>query len=217
MQKTILTVVAIAIVIAGAWHLLSSKGRSGNSPVAVVNGETLTRSDLDAVITQVAREQGTDVSTLETAAKAQLETQSIDVLISQTLLRQAVVRSGVEITDAMVDEQMTTIKSQFGDDAAFQAALKTEGLTESKLREEIKKDLALQSYLNSELALNTLTATDEEIQTAYDQAIVGTENAPALTEVRDQVKDLVVNQKQQTLVAQLIQSLRAEATVEVLI
>lgn len=217
MQKTILSVVIIVAVLAGGWYLLSSKGRAANTPVAVVNGETLKRSDLDSVIAQIAKEQIIDLESISPEAKAALQTQSLDALVSQTLLRQGVAREGIEISDEAVEAQITTIRSNFADDAAFQAALKTEGMSEAKFRSEVRKGLALQAYLDLKLGFSTLTATDAEIEAAYTQAAQGAENVPALTEVRDQVRQLVINQKQQTLVNEHVQALRADANVEILI
>jgi parvulin-like peptidyl-prolyl isomerase len=217
MQKTILSLVIIAAVVAGGWYMLTSKTRVANASVAIVNGEKLTRSDLDTVVAQVAKGQGTDTTTLTAEAKTELEKQSLDVLISQTLLRQGVKREGVEISDEAVEAQITTIKSSLGDDAAFQTALKQEGITEEKLRTQVKQDLALQAYLNQKLGFSTLTASDAEIEAAYAQASQGAQNVPALSEVRDQVKQLVINQKQQALVTSHIDALKADANIQILI
>ena len=216
MKKTIISLVVIAAVIAGGWYLLSSR-KDGSSPVALVNGEVISRSELDSVYSQVVEGQGLDSMLLTKEAQAEQRTQALDILISQVLLRQAVESSGITVSQEAVDTQINAVKAQFEDEAAYGAALVTEGLTEATFALQVKRDLTVETYLNEKLGLNAITATDAEIEEGYSQAIEGVEEAPALEEVRDQIREFVIGQKKQALIAQHVQELRTVAEIEVLI
>jgi len=87
-------------------------------------------------------------------------------------------------------------------------------------RPKVKLDLATQTYLNQELNLEALTASEAEVAAAYEQMTVGAtseEEVPALAEVSDQVEAFVIQQKQQELVLGLIERLRQTAEIEILI
>lgn len=185
--------------------------------VATVNDEEITREQLETTEFQIAAAQGVDASTLSAEIRTQLRAEALQALISQALLRQAIDDSRTTVASAEVDAQLETIQGQFEDAAAFEAALTQEGLTLATLREQVETELIAQAYLDAELNLSAVTATDEEIQTAYEQLTAATEDAPALEEVRDQVEALVIQQKQQVLVAEFVADLRSDADVETMI
>ncbi|OHA57713.1 MAG: hypothetical protein A2114_02435 [Candidatus Vogelbacteria bacterium GWA1_51_14] len=225
MKNTIIAVVAIIVLGAGAWYLISSgnllpsgdKADDLSGPVAVVNGEEIAGADFVAIREQIASGQGAEFSALDIEAQAAVEEQALDTLISQVLLRQAVVAANVTVPAEEVEAQIEAIKSQFGGD---EAALAAQGLVVSELTEQIKLDLATQTYLNQELNLEALTASEAEVAAAYEQMTVGAtseEEVPALAEVSDQVEAFVIQQKQQELVLGLIERLRQTAEIEILI
>lgn len=217
MQKTIISLVVIAAVVAGAWYFVSNRDGAQGEPVAVVNGENITASQLEDLQSQIAAEQGTTLEALDENTRAQVRTQALDVLISRTLLKQAAANAGVSVSAEDVAAQFDAIKGQFESDSAFQSTLTAEGLTEKTLRDQVKQDMTIQAYLRQELDLESITVTDEEIAQAYEAAIQGAEEVPPLEEVRDQVEQLVRGQKEQVLITQHVQELRENAEVEVLI
>ncbi|MCR4280016.1 MAG: SurA N-terminal domain-containing protein [Candidatus Komeilibacteria bacterium] len=225
MLKTILIAIGIVVVVAGGWYLIDSNSFTSitqpatNSAdnVAVVNGEAISRADLEVLKTQTAAQQGVDLTTLDVATMTALETQIVEDLISQALIRQAVEAAGIQVPTDQLDAQLADIRAQFGEESEYQAALVAEGLTEVQLRERISAGMATDIYLQQELDFTTLSASDEEIQATYSQALTENPQIPPLEEVRDQVQGAVIQQKQQAMIGQLIQSLRQQAQVEILL
>jgi len=88
------------------------------------------------------------------------------------------------------------------------------------LKQNIAEQLVVNQYLEGILGVNDFSVTDEEIGVFYNslvsQVAEGTE-VPALADVRVQLEQQLVLQKQQEVVGGLIEDLRANATVEVLI
>ena len=147
-----------------------------------------------------------------------MQTQTLDALVSQTLLRQAIKKSGVTVTDAQVETQIATIKKQFPDTAAFEQALAGQGITEDAWKMRIREELSAQAYLDQTLKLSSVNASEEEIATAYKQAAdAAGKDAPSLASVHDQAKAFVIQQKQQQLVVEFVKTLRAQADVKILI
>lgn len=223
MQKTILVVIGVVVIAAGVWYFIFSntpfdrESVDTGDVVAIVNGEKISRANFEAFKSRVAAQQGFDIALLDAKTKSQFEAQVIDELIAQALLRQAVDESELTASQEEVDAQVDATVAQLGGEEAFQQALAAEGLSEEELRAQISANLATQAYLEQELNLSSIAATDEEVEAAYAQAAAQDETIPVLEDVREQVERLVIQQKQQALFTQFIQQLRAQADIEILI
>lgn len=221
-QKALLVIVGLVVIAAGAWYFIFSGAASEKGPidtgdaVAVVNGEEISRADFDALESQIALQQGIDTATLDTETRNRLEADIVDELIAQTLLRQASDESGIVISQEDVDAQINATIAQTGGEEAFRQALAENNLSEEELRERANTQLAVQAYLEQELNLSSVEATEEEIDLAYAEANTQGE-VPPLEEMREQIRGLVIRQKQQELVAEHIAQLREQASVEVLL
>ncbi len=212
----------MGIVVVGAgWYLISGHAGNGaagaNDTVATVNGTAITRGQLTQAESQIASGQG--LSATSTAAQAQFQSDALDMLIGQTLLGQAAAQAGITASSTEVDAQLAATKAQFSTPSAYEAALAAQGMTEDILREKISQNLVLNAYLEQKLNLSTATATPAEIKAAYDQVAAqqsGT-STPPLARVRDQVAQMVVQQKQQDSISAYVAQLRAAADVRILI
>ncbi|MDP3880830.1 MAG: SurA N-terminal domain-containing protein [bacterium] len=228
-MKNILIIVVLLIIIgAGAWYFLfqetsdisldgNTAGVNTGEPVAVVNGEEVSGQALAALETQIATSQGQTVASLDSEARAQLQTQAMDALIGQVLLRQKVQSSGITITQEKLASEMELIRARFATEEEYQATLSAEGLDEEGLQTRIGLELITQSYLEQELGLNSVTASEAEVQEAYTQIDAQGQELPALEEIRADLETFVIQQKQQALLDAHIQELRADADVEILI
>jgi hypothetical protein len=223
-NKIIATVAVLMIGGALAWYVFlsgsfepnSASSGNDNGPVAIVNGQEISRTDFNDLSEQNASQQGFDLSSLDAEMRKQFETEIVNALISQTLLEQAANNSGVTAASADVDTQMDIIKSQFETEEEFEIALLAEGITVEELRTLISQDLAIQAYLQKELNLSVISATEEEIEEVYGQA-AAVQEVPPFEEVRDQVKILVIQQKQQELRDEFVAKLRTQAEIKIFI
>jgi FKBP-type peptidyl-prolyl cis-trans isomerase (trigger factor) len=222
MQKTFIAVAVGAVVVAGGWYLFSNGGFIANNNnagevVARVNNEDVHLNELDAIELQMTSSQGVDIASLDESVRAELRSSAIDALINRTLLQQLITQADITTPAEDVDAEFALIMSQFPDESAFDAALAAEGLTEEELRTQIDIEFTTQAYLSQALDFDSLSATDEEILTTYAELTGGAEDAPALEEIRDQIETIVLQQKQQELVTALLEQLRADADIEILI
>ncbi|PJA36942.1 MAG: hypothetical protein CO183_00900, partial [Candidatus Zambryskibacteria bacterium CG_4_9_14_3_um_filter_42_9] len=165
---------------------------------------------------QFAAQQGTSTDSLDKETREQIKTNIIDSLISQKLLNQAVESSEIVIESEQIDAQMEIFRSQFENDEMFQEALRTQSLTEESLRSKVTIELTTEAYFNEKLNLSSVTVSEDEINTAYEE-ISATQEVPALEEVREEVRQFVLGQKKRELIFAHIAELRSAADIEILI
>lgn len=233
MKQTLIGIIVVVVLAAGGWYAYSTgafKNFGTGTPsstatstdatqtVATVNGQAITRGQLTVAEQQLATQAGVSISTLDASTTKALEQQALDSLVSQALVIQAAAAGGYTASSTAVDEQLQKIKSQLGSEDAYQKALVQQGITEDQLKAQLAQQLAVQAYLEATLHLSKVTASSAEIQTLYNQvkAQQGT-STPALSDVKSQVEQLVISQKQQQQVNQLVQQLRTQANIQVLI
>lgn len=210
-------VVALAVAV-GAWMTYSGGLGLGGDPsdnggaVATVNGEEISRDKYERRVSQQTQGQQ-EPSELD----QQVRDQILSSLIAEELVLQAVEQAGASPSEEEVESQISQARSQFPDDASFASALEAQGFTESSFRSFVVDQVAIQNYLASQVDVDSITVTDQEIQSFYDQSFSGSEDAPALDEVRTQIESQIRTQKQQQLVSEFIDSLRQQAEIEILI
>lgn len=185
-------------------------------PVATVNGEEISNASFNNQQAQLISGQGVDPTTLGVDAQTAIRSQVLDSLISQELLKQAAADADVRAPETEVDAQVDAIKGQFQDEALYEQALTEEGLTEAELRAQLSVNLSIRPYLEQALGLASVTATEEEINRVYEEAAAQQDLAP-LEEIRNEVEQLAIQQKQQLLIDQHIAELRGAADVEIFI
>ena len=221
MKNALIAVVVVLVLVAGGWYYVSSgkfaqpagAPAAADNPVATVNGENIVQSRLAAAESQIMAQQGTTT----TLTQVQVRAQALDSLIAQALLRQAAQKAGITASSTQVDAEVQANKTQLGGEDAYQQALTAQGMTEEDLRAQISASLIIQTYLIQTLNLSAVAASDAEVKAAYDQVAAQQTGVPPLAQVKDQVKALVIQQKQQQLIDAQVQKLRAEGDVKVLI
>ncbi len=213
---TIALIIALILII-GA---LETKGKINlfdSSPVvAVVNGEKITQAELDKRMEQILATpaaQGVDMS--DPAISAELTEQVLEELISTKILLASAKESGISVTDEDVDAEIALIVEQLGGEEAFNTELANVNLTIAELQKNIHNQLTIQRYIDGNVVTEGLTATDEEIQTLYDQAVAAGGEVPQLEEVKTHIEAQIISQKQQEVAGEFIASLRAAALVEI--
>jgi FKBP-type peptidyl-prolyl cis-trans isomerase (trigger factor) len=223
-KKSVISAIIVLVVVAIGWYAFTHKGSAPQAAtenpsdvVATVNGEEITRAEILSLQNSVAAQQGVDVSTLTPEVKAQFQTQAVNSLVGQALLRQATAKAGITASSTEVEAQLASAKAQFSTPDEYTQALTAQGLTEATLREQISTNLAVQAYLDKELNFGSIKISDEEIKTAYDQIATTQSNVPPLSEVKEQVRQLLLQQKEQPLIDAQIQKLRSEGDVKILI
>jgi hypothetical protein len=231
-SKTGMYIAAIVIVVATlliVLFMLEKEGRSStgvfdsffssqesNATVAVVNGEEVTGKELNTSIqqfNQAALAQGVDTTNPDVVAD--IRSQALDVLVNTTLLKQAAQEQGVEVSEEATTERLETIESEIGGAEVLQSRIDELGLTRAELREDIQEEILIQTLLDGIFSEADVSVTEEEIQEVYDAAGGVEAGLPPLEEVREQIEAQVRGTKEQAVIDEYLNELKAEADIEI--
>jgi len=220
--KTILLGLLAVAVVAGLIYIvggISGGGGDKDGIAAKVNGENILQSELQQRFdqeTQRAISQGIEVDTNNPVITAQVKSRILEDMIDTKLLLQTAKESGVEIDSDAVNSEITLVEQQVGGKEALLAELLKVGMDENEFKEEVLNQLMIQQYLLENIDVDLIVVTDEDIALAYEQASAVQENIPPLSEIKEQIDSQLTGEKQQELLSTLIESLRAEAKIEIL-
>ncbi len=89
---------------------------------------------------------------------------TLDEMISELVLRQAVVARGITIAPAEVDARVARLRAGFPDPGLFEQQLRQAGSSVEQLRKEIGDELSREKFVTAE---KKLTVTDAELRAAY--------------------------------------------------
>lgn len=148
-------------------------------PVAIVNGEKISRDELQKAFDNAVKMSGMDASTLTPDQKLAGYHKLLDDLITEKLLKAKA--ADIKITDTQVDEQIAEIKKNFPDEKAFQEQMKQAGIDDAKLRQQIKDGLAQTSWIKSQVG-DKADATPADAEKFYK------DNAEQFKVADDQVR-----------------------------
>ncbi len=221
-MKIIVALIVVVLIAAGA-YMYFSKMKDGTKsdlvtavePVATVNGVDITQEAYDtqlAASITALKSQGVDLSASST--EAQLRVQVLNDLINTELVNQQIKATNTVATGAEIEAQFQALVTQLGGAAKLQEELTKAQLTEAKLRENITRQLTIQKYLSANVNTSGVAVTDAEIKKFYDDNTKGQTGVPALKDVQEQIKQQLIQQKQQVLINAFLDTLRAKATIE---
>lgn len=141
--------------------------------VATVNGEDITKAQLDNRITkmmEVYKSQGQNFDLNSPANKVMkqgIESQILEGLIKEKLLLQEAKKQGVMPSDADINKQVTDIKKRFTTDKEFKDALTKFGMDEEGFLDWVKQNLASKGLYDK--VTKGVTVSEADIKTYYDQ------------------------------------------------
>ncbi|HSW97433.1 MAG TPA: SurA N-terminal domain-containing protein [Candidatus Saccharimonadales bacterium] len=167
--------------------------------VATVNGQPVTRM---AYNTELQKEAGQ---------------KSMDALVTKMLVLQEANKENVTVSDKEVNDQIDTIKKQLAKQGeTLDQALKSQGLTTEDLKEQIKISQLIQKMLAKNVRVTDKEITDylakAASQAQQDQS-TNPDVTPTPTPSRDQVRQMLQQEKLNTQFQPWLQNLRQKAKI----
>lgn len=143
-----------------------SQAAPADAPMlARVNGTAIPRSVYDAEVSALHERFAMFGGSIPPAQLAKFERKIMDGLVDQELIRQAVAKRGVRVSDAEVDQALAEQKARLpGGAAQFDAFLKRSGMSLDKLRLDIRHRLELKAYLSGQ---SSLEVSESEARAYY--------------------------------------------------
>ncbi len=207
-------VVALALILGAGYYAYRTSTTGGT--VAVVNGKKIYQKELDesvALIEQAATAQGID-STDESAKKG-IQDQALEVLINNALLITAALDMDITATDEAIQAKYDELAEQLGTEEELKKRMTEVGLTEEKLRSNIRERILADQYIEANTTIKELTVTEEEVLEFIKSINTGETELPPLDEIRPEIEAQILGQKQQAIVVELLAKLRGEADIEI--
>ena len=138
--------------------------------VAVVGNTTITKAQFNFLLDGAKRTYAARKSPFPKAGTTQyksLQDQAVQYLVQQTELEQKAKDLGVTVTDKDVDARLAQIKQQYfgGSQAKYLAQLKSQGLTETQIKSDLRAQILSEKVYNKVTANVKVTSAD--IQAYY--------------------------------------------------
>jgi foldase protein PrsA len=121
--------------------------------VAVVDGQTVSKSDFNALIDQARKSYKTQKREFPKAGSQEYQTlknQAVQFLVQRVEFEQQAEDLDIEVTDKQVDARLAQIKKQYfgGDAKKYEKQLKDQGLTDKQVRSDIRAQIVSEQIFN---------------------------------------------------------------------
>ena len=223
--KLVIGLILLAAISAGAYYYYQNSQGGGDTnitaeeAVAKVNGVVVSRRDYEQSLEELTTafsQQGLDVA--DATVKAQMEEQALRGAVNKELLLQEAAKENVTASDEDVESEYQKVVASVGGVEVLAVALSSMGRSEAELREDLKEQLIIDRFVKAKTKYEELSVSDEEIATYYQEASTANpDEIPPLEEVKEALRSELLFQKQQQVVSEFIDTLRASATIEILL
>lgn len=138
---------------------------------------------------------------------------ALERLVEQRLVETDMSLAGLPPVEAReADGAFAQLRQNRFGGLSFDEALDRYGLKERDAREFLLRQLRFARYVQFRFRAG-LQADEESIRQAYDRRFAGVIPAPALDDVRDELREQVLNQKAERMLDERVRQLRAETRV----
>jgi peptidyl-prolyl cis-trans isomerase C len=145
-----------------------NSGAAPQDKAAVVNGTVITWQEVDKELESARNRMAAQGRTVSDDQLAEWRESILDGMIARELLFQESGKEGISVSPETVTEQLGQIKSQFRDEAAYQARLKEMGVTEADVTRQIQRGLTIEELIDVKLG-QKIVVSDEESKRYYDE------------------------------------------------
>jgi parvulin-like peptidyl-prolyl isomerase len=169
---SVLAVAAAAFALAGCGGGGSSSNQSvPDDAVAEVGSQPVSKAQFAVLLQQARQSYKARKQTFPKAGTPQykqLQDQALDYLVQRAEFEQKAKDLGITITDAKVDARLKQIKQQYfgGSEKKYKDQLKSQGLTDQQVRDDVRSQLLSQEIFNKVTA--NVKVDDKAVETYYN-------------------------------------------------
>jgi len=135
--------------------------------VAKVNGQGIPKADFDRMVTQMEMQAGQAVPA---ERRDEIYRAVLDQIVTYTALVHEARARGIKVSDAEAkqasDAKIAELRQQIPDEKAFNKALADRGMTLTRLRTDIRNDIAITKMMEAELS-GASAVTDADVNEFY--------------------------------------------------
>jgi peptidyl-prolyl cis-trans isomerase C len=160
----------LAIPLTGPSGSFGQSAVNSNGPVAVVNGEPIARSELDAMLRALPPAQEPSLASLDRNA---LRKEALELLIDDLLLRQFLRVQAPPVAPAECAMELAALeKGLKAKNMTFAAFLQESGQTQDQLKADVQKKLQWERFVKSKATEETLKTYHEKNREFFDRVTV---------------------------------------------
>ncbi len=160
-------ILLVMALLAALTASLFGTGCSQKDVAAKVNGETISTEDVNAQLEQLKKQYPNMFTGADGEGRLlDFKQRIVDNLVNAKLVEQAAKDKGIDVADSDIDKQIEQLRAGFKDEAQFEAALKTAGMTLDSLKESIRQQLVTNKLM--ETLSSSQQVTQAELQEYYD-------------------------------------------------
>ncbi len=141
--------------------------QSPTDVLAKVNGTPITRAEVDRA-TKILLVQSRAPQNLNPAMKKQAEDAALDQLIGAELLYQTGSKLEMKDLDKQVADKLAQGKARFKTPEEYEAALKSNGLSDKELQDIVRKDIVINNLFEKEIA-GKITVSEADAKKFYEE------------------------------------------------
>ena len=135
-------------------------------PVATVDGDPISKADLERVTDTLLQSNGRALKDLSPADQQRVfHSVADDMIMDRILTRKA---TGETVPDMDVETRFNTLRSQYPTPEAFGAELKKNGQTADQIRRNIRLQLAQKQWIEQQIA-DQVQVTPQEVEKFYKE------------------------------------------------
>ncbi len=192
-------------------------GEIADQVAALVEGEVITLSEVQ----QLVQYKGWPISE-EPDERRKLYLSVLDQIINQKLIsREAQQTPGIQISQDDVAQQLQAYRRRVSSQDQFQAKLASMEMTESALRDLIRRELTVWRFIQTRFE-PFIIVMPQQIQEYYDEILVPElaqtgAPLPALELVQEQIREILILEKTNQEMDRWVKNMRDKAQVNVLL
>jgi len=135
-------------------------------PIAIVEGEPISRSDLEETYLNALASAGINGEDLSLDQKMAGFREILDELIVDRLISRKA--ASVKISDAELEAEISQVKSKFPSEENFREEMAKAGETMASFRDTVRKMIQQQKWMDGQIA-GQVRVTDSEVRQFYDK------------------------------------------------
>lgn len=183
--------------------------------VAIVNEEELKGEKYNAVLRSIYSKNQEE--SLSEDSAHQVRKQAMDTLVNQALILQQADASKIKVSEAEIEEAYELFVKQFKDENEMKEELDSKKIDVETVKEQIAESIKFKKYQNE--VAPVYEVTEDEIEKYYEkvktEANVAGQTPPPIHEIRDEIRELVIQEKQLKQFVAHIEKLKKNAKIEV--
>jgi peptidyl-prolyl cis-trans isomerase SurA len=192
--------------------------------VAVVNRQVITLGDVQREMK--SQELNLNESASDSRVDPPHQQKVTEEQVTQHLIEQALIYQqiqefpGTQVSEKDVDTQLTEMEKNAGGPEDLSHHLKDLGISLAEVRERVRWQLQVMRFIDRRFR-EFIVVNPAEIESYYKDQFLpdlhkrGIGEAPALSEVEEKIRDILIERKLNVQVEEWLTSLRANATIQI--